>query len=161
MITRVAAARRLRRATSPETVAPSPCTRPPAGMRSPHSNTIRLPTRRGQAQYSASRSSDLLRAIVAGERSPWLESCDSIQGVAQLGSNSDVELGEDPIQVPPNSAAREEQALADLTVRQSFGRELSDLELLGGEALPRVESSADDPLASRAHLQSRALAPCG
>src|SRR5947199_7625168 len=99
---------------SPETAAPSRCTRLPAGMRSPHSSTIRLPTRRGQAQYSASRSYDLLRAIVARGRSPSLESCDSRQGVSQLCSTSDVELGEDPIQVPPDRAGREEQALADL-----------------------------------------------
>src|SRR5438105_4256350 len=123
---------------SPETVAPSRCTRPPAGIRSPHSSTIRLPTRHGQAQYLASRSYDLLRAIVARGRSPSLESSDSRQGVAQLCSAGDVELGEDPVQVPPDSAVREEQALSDLAVRQSLGRELSDLVLLGGQALAGV-----------------------
>src|SRR6266851_4474059 len=134
---------------SPETAAPSRCTRPPAGIQSPHSSTIHLPTRRGQAQYSASRSYDLLTAIVARGRSPSLESSDSRQGVSQLCSASDVELGEDPVQVPPDSAVREEQALSDLAVRQSVGGVLSDLELLGGETLPRVECSANDPLASR------------
>ena len=81
--------------------------------------------------------------------------------MSQLCSASDVEFGEDPIQVPPDSTVREEQALSDLAVRESFGREPSDLELLGGEALPGVDCSANDPLASRAQLLSGALAPYG
>src|SRR5690242_19996293 len=97
---------------SRETAAPSRSTRPPAKIRSPQSSTIRLPTRRGQAQCSASRSYKLLRAIVAQRKSPSLESSDSRQGVAQLRSSGDVELGEDPIQVPPDRARREEEALA-------------------------------------------------
>jgi len=101
-----------------------------------------------------------LRAIVARGRSPSLESSDSRQGVSQLCSTRDVELGEDPIQVPPDSAVREEQALSDLAVRQAFGRELSDLELLGGETLSGVGCSANDSLASRSQLLSGALAPC-
>jgi len=83
-------------------------------------------------QYLARHWQDAARG-----RSPALESYDSHQGVAQVCSTGDVELGEDPIQVPPDSAVREEQALADLAVRQSFGRELGNLEFLWGEFVAR------------------------
>ncbi len=54
-----------------------------------------------------------------------------LECVAQLRPTGDPEFGEDAVQVPTHGAVREKEALADLTVGQSFGRELRDLQLLG------------------------------
>ena len=53
---------------------------------------------------------------------------------------------------PHHGAVREKEALADLTVRQPFGGELRDLQLLGGEAVTGVRRTAADRLARRAPL---------
>ena len=71
----------------------------------------------------------------------------------------DAEFGEDAIQVPTNGAVREKKALADLTVRQPFGGELRDLQLLGGEALTGVRRAAADRLDRRSRLMSSTLRP--
>src|SRR6266851_281701 len=102
---------------------------------------------------------DRWRLIVTPAQARSLESRDSRQRVSQLRSDSDVEFGEDAIQVSADSTGREEQAFADLAVRQPIGRELSDLELLGGEAIAGVRCSATDCLARRSQLLSGALAP--
>jgi hypothetical protein len=54
---------------------------------------------------------------------------------------------------------REKEALADLTVRQPFGGELRDLQLLGGEAVTGVRRAAADRLARRSQLMSSTFAP--
>jgi hypothetical protein len=49
---------------------------------------------------------------------------------------------------------RKEQAPADFAVRQPFGGELRDLQLLGGEALTGVRRAAADRLDRRSQLMS-------
>src|SRR5258708_14102817 len=61
--------------------------------------------------------------------------------------------------MPTHGAVREKEALGDLTVGQSFGRELRDLQLLGGEAVACVRCAAADRLARRAQLLSITWAP--
>ena len=81
------------------------------------------------------------------------------ESVPQLPPTGDAEFGEDSIQVPTNGAVREKKALADLTVRQPFGGELRDLQLLGGEAVTGVRRAAADRLARRSQLMSSTFAP--
>jgi WD40 repeat protein len=52
---------------------------------------------------------------------------------------------------------RKEQAPADFAVRQPFGGELRDLQLLGGEALTGVRRAAADRLDRRSQLMSSTL----
>src|SRR6476659_3925283 len=47
--------------------------------------------------------------------------------VSQLRARRDAELREEPIQVRLDGSMREVELLADLPVRESFGRELGDL----------------------------------
>lgn len=54
---------------------------------------------------------------------------------------------------------REEQPLADLTVRQPLRRKLGDLQLLGGELIALLRRAAPAALARRTQLTARLIAP--
>src|SRR6202011_4660624 len=54
---------------------------------------------------------------------------------------------------------RQEQSLADLAIGQTFGSELCDLELLGGELIAGIESARAERLARGAQFLPRAIAP--
>jgi hypothetical protein len=93
---------------------------------------------------------------IVGERS-----ADSLQGVWQLRSSSDLELREHSIQVAPNRAGGEEEALADLTIGQSASGELGDLELLRGEVVAEIGRAPSDRLARGPQLPAGTPAPHG
>ena len=60
------------------------------------------------------------------------------QRVGELSARADPELGEDVAQVPLDGARAEEQARADLGVREPVAGELGDLALLGGQLVARL-----------------------
>src|SRR5436190_22468865 len=63
----------------------------------------------------------------------------------QLRPIADVKFGEDATQMPTNGSVREEQALADFTVRKPLRDELDDLQLLASQAIAGFRC----PLANR------------
>src|SRR4051794_35110937 len=81
------------------------------------------------------------------------------QGGAQLAARRDPELGEHAVQVRADRAMRQEEALADLPVGQALRRELSDLQLLGGQLVAGLGNAMPASLARRAQLAPRLLAP--
>jgi hypothetical protein len=50
-----------------------------------------------------------------------------LESIAQLRSTANSKFGEHPVQMPTDGSVGEKQALADLTVRHPFRRELCDL----------------------------------
>jgi len=64
-------------------------------------------------------------------------------GGCQLGPGTDVQLGEDVREVGLYRAPADEQALADLRIRQALGGQFDDLEFGRGQAVP----SGGGPLA--------------
>src|SRR5215207_1802416 len=54
-----------------------------------------------------------------------------LESVPERGARRDTELRKDLVEVRADRAVGQEQPLADLLVRQAFGRELGDLKLLG------------------------------
>jgi hypothetical protein len=71
--------------------------------------------------------------------------------VAQLRARADPEFWERSIEVGRNRAVGQVQLLADLAVRQTFSRELGDLELLRRQLLARLRRGLPaSPLADSA-----------
>src|SRR5258707_11762384 len=60
----------------------------------------------------------------------------------ELVPGGDTELREDPVQVEPDGAVREVELLADLSVREPFGSQLGDGELLRRQPVPRLVDAA-------------------
>src|SRR4051812_49866918 len=78
---------------------------------------------------------------------------------AQLGARPDPELREHAVQVRADRAMREVEPLPDLAVGEPVGRELGDLQLLGGELVARLGHAAPAAFPGRAQLPPRVLAP--
>jgi len=61
--------------------------------------------------------------------------------------------------MPADGSVGQKQALADLSIRQPRGRELCDLELLGGESIARIRCSVADCHPCRSELLPGTFAP--
>jgi hypothetical protein len=85
------------------------------------------PTDANPTDVPGSRSSDCCCGSVRGGRT---------ERFAQLRAPGHAELREQPVQVRADRAVGEEEALADLAVRETFRRQLRDLELLRGQLRP-------------------------
>src|SRR5207245_11410183 len=72
-----------------------------------------------------------------------------------------LEVWKHSIRVATDRWARQEEALRDLAVRQSFGGELSDLQLLRRQAITEIRRTPADPLPACPQLLARAPAPGG
>src|SRR6266566_3575323 len=81
--------------------------------------------------------------------------------VSQLGARGDLKLRKYSIQVAANGSRRQEEAFCDLTVRQTAGGELSDLELLRGQTIAEIGRTTPNLLSGSAQLLSRSPAPGG
>src|SRR3981081_4210838 len=81
--------------------------------------------------------------------------------VAQLGARGDLQLGKYSIKVATDRSWRKEEAFCDLTVRETFGGELSDLQLLGRQAIAEAGDTAPNLFSGSTQLLSRAPAPGG
>src|SRR5207253_6770992 len=81
--------------------------------------------------------------------------------VAQLGARGDLQLGKYSIKVATDRSWRQEEAFRDLTVRQTFGGELSDLELLRSQTIAEIGGTAPNLFSGSTQLLSRAPAPGG
>ena len=92
-----------------------------------------IPQARRQVTQSAQRPTHLGRRVR--------------EGGSQLPAGGDPELREHAVKVGADRAVREEELLNDLAVRQAPGRELSDLQLLGGQLVARLGDSAPAALA--------------
>src|SRR6266446_10044787 len=110
----------------------------------------------------------LMVKIVRAEPAASHESTDSFlnrlpgpQHVSQLGARGDLQLRKYSIQVAANGSRRHEKAFCDLTVRQTVGGELSDLELLRGQTIAEIGRTAPNLLSGSAQLVSRSPAPGG
>src|ERR1700745_2332882 len=77
----------------------------------------------------------------------------------ELGARRDAELREGAVQVRADRAVREEQALADLAIREPLRRELGDLQLLGGELIACLGHTAPAAFARCAQLPPGLLGP--
>src|SRR3954447_10634831 len=78
---------------------------------------------------------------------------------AQRGPGRDAQLGEDPVQMGAHGAVRQVEPLADLTVRQAFGGQLGDVELMRGEPVAGVRIAVWARLAGGPELLPRPVAP--
>ena len=81
------------------------------------------------------------------------------EALAQLTASGDAELGIDAIQMGPDRAMRQEESLADFSIRQAPGRESSDLELLRRETVAGIRRPRADGFTSGAELLSGSLSP--
>src|SRR5690242_20706715 len=81
------------------------------------------------------------------------------QRSAELGARGDPELREDLVQVGADRPMRQEQALADLAVREPLGGELGDLQLLRGQLVARLGCPPPAPLPRCPQLASCLVAP--
>jgi len=72
----------------------------------------------------------------------------------QFGARRDPEFGEEVIQMGANRAMRQIESLADLTVGESLGGPLGDLEVLRRELIARV-GGAGTPSASNTSRATR------
>src|SRR5882724_8051436 len=80
---------------------------------------------------------------------------------AELGARGDPELREHLVQVAADRSVRQKQALSDFAVREALGRELGDLQLLGGQLIARLGSPPQASLAGCSQLASCLVAPWG
>src|SRR4051794_19243165 len=78
---------------------------------------------------------------------------------AELSARGDPELREHLVQVGADRPMRQEQALADLAVRETLGGELGDLQLLRGQLIARLGCPPPAPLAGCPQLASCLVAP--
>src|SRR5690242_1332671 len=79
--------------------------------------------------------------------------------VAQLGARGDLQLRKYSIKMAADCSRRQEKAFRDLTVRQTFGGKLSDLELLRGQAIAKVGRAPPNPFSGGAELLASSAAP--
>src|SRR6266446_8094535 len=81
--------------------------------------------------------------------------------VPQLAARGDLQLRKYSIQVAANGSRRQEEAFRDLTVRQTFSGELSDLKLLRGQTIAEIGRTLPNLLSGSAQLLSSSPAPGG
>src|SRR5260370_12636179 len=81
--------------------------------------------------------------------------------VPQLGARGDLQLRKYSVEGAPDRSWGQEEAFGDLTVGQPVGRELSDLELLRGQAIAELGGAPPNLLSASAQLLSRPPAPGG
>src|SRR4051794_17014894 len=79
------------------------------------------------------------------------------QRAAEVGARADVELAEDLVEVVLDRTRADEQARADLGVREAVAGEPRDLGLPGGELAPRLDGDFTGGLAGGQELSSGAL----
>src|SRR5215470_17925463 len=78
-----------------------------------------------------------------------------LQGIAQLATRRDAELGKQVVEVRADRAVGDVQLLADLLVRKALGGKLRDLQLLRGQLRPSLRNPSTSGLAGRAELAER------
>lgn len=79
-----------------------------------------------------------------------------------MRATADSEFGERAVQMPTDGSVGQEQALANFSIGEPVGRELSDLQLLCSESIARIRCSVADRHACCPELPPRTLAPpCG
>src|SRR3954451_3986879 len=82
-----------------------------------------------------------------------------VDGRVKLAARRDAELRKDPAKVERDSPVRDVELLADLAVRQAFGREARGLELLRRELISRFGNTAAVRHAGGAKLPASTLSP--
>src|ERR1700752_1515943 len=114
----------------------------PAANGSHRSSSSHPPRRRGPAQrsvcHSCGTSSARRRSLRMSQPTRFSVAGPLRKEIPQLGPRGDLQLWKYSIEVAAYGSRREEEAFRDLTVGQTLGRELSDLELLRRQPIAEI-----------------------
>src|SRR5260370_25669423 len=132
----------------------------------PHrSSSNHPPRRRGPAQrsvcHSCRESSAPRRLLRMSQPTLLLIAHPVRKRLPQLRARGDLQLRKDSVEMTADGSGGQEEAFGDLTLRQTVGGELSDLELLRGQAIAEIGRAPPNLLSGSAQLLSRSPTPRG